>query len=126
MRPGGSGKRARNNRNHVRRGGGGGGGGGNRNQSFDSNGPEVKVRGSASQVAEKYAALARDASVAGDRVAAENYLQHAEHYTRIVNANNERAAEIAEATRERADRERQDEPEPVPEPVAVEVENGRA
>jgi hypothetical protein len=112
MRPGGPGKRARNNRNHQqRRGGGGGGGGGNRNQSFDSNGPEVKVRGSAAQVAEKYVGLARDASSAGDRVAAENYLQHAEHYTRIVNANNERAAEIAEAARERAERERQDEPE---------------
>lgn len=104
MRPGGSGKRARNNRNHSRRGGGGG----NRNQSFDSNGPDVKVRGSAAQVAEKYAALARDASSTGDRVAAENYLQHAEHYTRIVNANNEKAAEAA---RERAERERQDEPQ---------------
>lgn len=105
MRPGGSGKRARNNRNHSRRGGGGGG---NRNQSFDSNGPDVKVRGSAAQVAEKYAALARDASSTGDRVAAENYLQHAEHYTRIVNANNEKAAEAA---RERAERERQEEPQ---------------
>jgi hypothetical protein len=102
MRPGGSGKRARNNRNHARRGGGG------RNQSFDSNGPDVKVRGTAAQVAEKYAALARDASSTGDRVAAENYLQHAEHYTRIVNANNERAAEAA---RERAERERQEEVE---------------
>jgi predicted ATPase len=97
MRPGGSGKRARNNRGHARRGGG------NRNQSFDSNGPDVKVRGSAAQVAEKYVTLARDASSTGDRVAAENYLQHAEHYTRIVNAMNERAAE---AIRERAERER--------------------
>lgn len=110
MRPGGPGKRARNNRNHQQRrgSGGGGGGGGNRNQSFDSNGPEVKVRGSAAQVAEKYVGLARDATSAGDRVAAENYLQHAEHYTRIVNANNERAAELAEAQRERAERERPD------------------
>jgi len=108
MRPGGPGKRARNNRNHQQRRGSGGGGGGNRNQSFDSNGPEVKVRGSAAQVAEKYVGLARDATSAGDRVAAENYLQHAEHYTRIVNANNERAAELAEAARERAERERPD------------------
>jgi hypothetical protein len=68
----------------------------------------VKVRGSAAQVAEKYVGLARDATSAGDRVAAENYLQHAEHYTRIVNANNERAAELAEAQRERAERERPD------------------
>ncbi len=103
MRPGGSGKRARNNRNHARRSGGGG----NRNHSFDSNGPDVKVRGTAAQVAEKYAGLARDATSVGDRVAAENYLQHAEHYTRIMNANNEKAAEIA---RERAERERQEEP----------------
>ena len=110
MRPGGPGKRARNNRNHARRGGGGG----NRNHSFDSNGPDVKVRGTAAQVAEKYAGLARDATSVGDRVAAENYLQHAEHYTRIVNANNEKAAEIA---RERAERERQEEPAAV-EPVA--------
>jgi hypothetical protein len=88
----------------VRRGGGGGGGGGGgRNQSFDSNGPDVKVRGTAAQVAEKYVTLARDASSTGDRVAAENYLQHAEHYNRIVNANNER---VAEAARERAERER--------------------
>jgi len=99
MRPGGSGKRARNNRNHARRGGGGGG----RNQSYDSNGPDVKVRGTAAQVAEKYMALARDVSSTGDRVAAENYLQHAEHYNRIVNLNAERAAEAA---RERAERER--------------------
>lgn len=111
MRPGGPGKRARNNRNHARRGGGGGG---NRNHSFDSNGPDVKVRGTAAQVAEKYAGLARDATSVGDRVAAENYLQHAEHYTRIVNANNEKAAEIA---RERAERERQEEPAAA-EPVA--------
>ena len=50
-------------------------------------GPEVKVRGSAAQVLERYLALARDASAAGDRIAAENYLQHAEHYYRVLNAN---------------------------------------
>ena len=53
-----------------------------RNQSFDSNGPEVKVRGNAQQVVEKYLTLARDASSAGDRIAAESYYQHAEHYIR--------------------------------------------
>lgn len=53
--------------------------------SFDSNGPDVKVRGSASQVAEKYLALARDALTSGDRIAAENYFQHAEHYFRVGN-----------------------------------------
>ncbi len=56
-------------------------------QSYDSNGPEVKVRGNASQVHEKYQALARDAVTSGDRVAAENYLQHAEHYYRMLHAN---------------------------------------
>jgi hypothetical protein len=57
-----------------------------RHQTFDSNGPDVRVRGNAYQVFEKYLALARDASAAGDRIAAENYYQHAEHYFRIINA----------------------------------------
>jgi len=107
MRPGGSGRRSRNNRNNNPRrgGGGGGGGGGGRNQSFDSTGPDVKVRGSAQQVADKYMALARDASSSGDLVAAENYLQHAEHYQRIVNVHAERAAErAAEQQRDRPER----------------------
>jgi len=55
-------------------------------RSYESNGPDVKIRGSAQQIAEKYAALARDAQSAGDRVMAENYLQHAEHYSRIIAA----------------------------------------
>lgn len=58
-----------------------------RNQNFDSNGPEGRVRGSASQVFEKYLTLARDAQSSGDRIAAENYFQHAEHYYRILNVN---------------------------------------
>ncbi|MDA1090286.1 MAG: DUF4167 domain-containing protein [Proteobacteria bacterium] len=66
-------------------GGGGGGGGGGRN-SFESNGPDVKIRGSAQQVSEKYLTLARDASSSGDWVTAEAYFQYAEHYHRIVNA----------------------------------------
>ncbi|WP_369415091.1 DUF4167 domain-containing protein [Acuticoccus kalidii] len=53
-------------------------------RSYESNGPDVKIRGSALQVADKYAQLARDAQSAGDRVMAENYFQHAEHYYRIV------------------------------------------
>src|SRR5947208_5977904 len=55
-------------------------------RSYESNGPDVKIRGSAQQIAEKYATLARDAQSAGDRVIAENYLQHAEHYNRIIAA----------------------------------------
>jgi len=56
------------------------------NRSYDSNGPDVKIRGNAAHIAEKYSTLARDAQVAGDRIASENYLQHAEHYNRIVAA----------------------------------------
>lgn len=58
-----------------------------RTQSFESNGPEVKVRGNAQQVVEKYLTLARDASLAGDRIIAESYFQHAEHYYRLMTAN---------------------------------------
>ncbi len=63
-----------------------------RHQTFDSNGPDVRVRGNAWQVYEKYQALARDAASSGDRVAAENLLQHAEHYYRIIEAINEATA----------------------------------
>ncbi|MGQ7794295.1 DUF4167 domain-containing protein [Faunimonas sp. B44] len=55
-------------------------------RSYESNGPDVKVRGTAMHVAEKYMTLARDALSSGDTVAAENYFQHAEHYNRIVMA----------------------------------------
>jgi hypothetical protein len=57
-----------------------------RHQTFESSGPEVRIRGSAHQVHEKYLTLARDATSSGDRVAAENFFQHAEHYFRIINA----------------------------------------
>lgn len=78
-------QRGRNNR-------GGAGSGGkpqqhNANRAFDSNGPDgVKVRGAAQGVYEKYQQLARDATSSGDRVLAENYLQHAEHYFRVLRA----------------------------------------
>lgn len=55
-------------------------------RNFESNGPDVKIRGTASHIAEKYMALARDAMSSGDQVMAENYLQHAEHYNRIIMA----------------------------------------
>ena len=55
-------------------------------RNFESNGPDVKVRGNAAHIAEKYLQLARDAQSSGDSVMAENYLQHAEHYFRIVAA----------------------------------------
>jgi hypothetical protein len=58
-------------------------------QTFDSNGPNVKIRGNAYQVFERYVSLAREAAAGGDRIAAENLYQHAEHYFRIMNANGE-------------------------------------
>lgn len=80
--------------NRRMRGRGGGNNNNNQNRkgpnpltrSYESNGPDVKIRGTAQQIAEKYATLARDAQSSGDRVMAENYLQHAEHYNRIIMA----------------------------------------
>jgi hypothetical protein len=54
--------------------------------SYESHGPDVTIRGGAQQVAEKYLQLARDAYIGDNRVAAENYLQHAEHYFRLMAA----------------------------------------
>jgi hypothetical protein len=78
-------KRMRNRSNQNR------GDGGRRGQNpmtrvFESNGPDIKIRGTASHVAEKYVQLARDARSSGDPVAAENYYQHAEHYFRLIAA----------------------------------------
>ena len=53
---------------------------------FESNGPDVKIRGNPAHIAEKYVQLARDAQSSGDPVAAENYYQHAEHYNRLIAA----------------------------------------
>ncbi len=58
-------------------------------QTFDSNGPNVKIRGNAYQVFERYVAMAREAQTSGDRISAENLYQHAEHYFRIMNAQGE-------------------------------------
>jgi hypothetical protein len=92
-------------RGRGHRPGGGGGGGGlrhhgsggsggiplNRNHVFDSNGPDIRVRGTSQQLFEKYLQLGRDATSGGDRVMAESYFQHAEHYFRILNAMNQAA-----------------------------------
>jgi hypothetical protein len=58
-----------------------------RNQTFDSNGPSVRIRGTAHQIFERYVTLAREAAIGDDTVATENLYQHAEHYFRIANAN---------------------------------------
>jgi len=93
--------RGRNHRSGGGNGGGGGGSGGqirhhsgggvplNRNHVFDSNGPEIRIRGTAQQLFEKYLQLGRDATSSGDRVMAEAFFQHAEHYFRILNAMNQ-------------------------------------
>ena len=76
------------------------------NRVFDSSGPEGKVRGTPQQIIDKYNQLARDATLANDRVAAENFQQHAEHYTRLLSE----AMREQEARREQQDqqnRERQ-------------------
>jgi hypothetical protein len=67
------------------------------NRVFDSSGPEGKVRGTPQQIIDKYNQLARDAQLSNDRVAAENFQQHAEHYLRM----------LAEAQREQAERQSQ-------------------
>ena len=71
------------------------------NRVFDSSGPEGKVRGTPQQIIEKYQFLARDAQLSNDRVAAENFMQHAEHYTRM----------LAEAQRELAAEQEQRRPQ---------------
>ena len=78
-----------------------------RHNNFDSNGPSVRIRGSATQVYEKYIQLARDATTAGDRVMAENLFQHAEHYLRILNVDREeaQAQQAQQVQREQASRE---------------------
>src|SRR5712692_7975653 len=72
---------------------------------FESNGPDIKIRGTASHVAEKYVQLARDARSSGDPVAAENYYQHAEHYFRLIAAAQEQF--------------RQNQPQPRPDEAVV-------
>ncbi|TWF50393.1 DUF4167 domain-containing protein [Neorhizobium alkalisoli] len=93
MRPGQQNKRGRGRGNNNNGGGGGGGnnnfnrkGGNPLSRTYDSSGPDIKIRGTAQHIAEKYSTLARDAQSSGDRVMAENYLQHAEHYNRIIAA----------------------------------------
>ncbi len=99
MKQGQGSKRARG-RNGGRRGA-------NRQQTFDSNGPSVRIRGNAFQVHEKYLGLARDAASSGDRIAAENYYQHAEHYFRIYSIDQEQRNERQAANAQSADGQRQ-------------------
>lgn len=81
MRHNAAGRRPRNRGHNGRRGGNGQP---NRMQVFDSNGPDVRIRGTAAQIYEKYSVLAKDAASSGDYVLSESYLQHAEHYQRLI------------------------------------------
>lgn len=88
MRPGQQNNNNNSNKNRQR---GRNNNGGRKHQNplsrnYESNGPDVKVRGTAAHIAEKYVQLARDAQASGDSVMAENYFQHAEHYFRIISA----------------------------------------
>ena len=75
--------------------------------SLESNGPEVKIRGNATQLCEKYQSLARDAVTAGDRIAAENYLQHAEHYYRVMILQSSQNTDASNGARSRGNRDNQ-------------------
>lgn len=103
------------------------------NRVFDSSGPEGKVRGTPQQIIDKYNQLARDAQLAGDRVATENFQQHAEHYTRLLGEaqkeqdakreeqerqNRERQAQRDRERAERQERESADNAQPDPAPQA--------
>lgn len=93
--------RSKNNRNRQNQQGGN-----VVNRVFDSSGPEGKVRGTPSQVIEKYNQLARDAQLSNDRVAMENFQQHAEHYLRML-AEAQREMDAKREEQERQNRERQ-------------------
>ena len=90
-------------------------------QVFESSGPSVKIRGNAYQVFERYIALAREAASSGDRIAAENLYQHAEHYFRVMNADgNGQSNQMAPRPMTPADTEMtQPEPEAAAQPAAA-------
>ena len=105
-----------NNRNRNRSGPNSSG-----RQNFDSNGPSVRIRGSASQIYDKYAGLARDATTSGDPVMAESLYQHAEHYYRIA-AEQEAQKEARNANRVNNNRNRDKNAEPKANSDETEVE----
>ncbi|EEE38969.1 hypothetical protein RKLH11_2815 [Rhodobacteraceae bacterium KLH11] len=136
MRSSKSRSRAKNNRNRPS-------GGNVVNRVFDSSGPEGKVRGTPQQIIDKYNQLARDAQLSNDRVAAENFQQHAEHYLRMLSEaqremearreeqerqNRERQAERDRERAERQEREaaRQADPAEAPQPDVVDFGNEAA
>lgn len=102
MRHGTSNRRSRGRNNNNK-----GKGGNNRAQVFDSNGPEVRIRGTAHQILDKYQALAKDAKSSGDYVLNESYLQHAEHYQRMIVEWDEQAAQQQKTQQQRQNTDQQ-------------------
>jgi rubrerythrin len=105
--------RSRNNKSSRNRNHNQNHGGNVVNRVFDSSGPEGKVRGTPQQIIDKYQSLARDAQLSGDRVAAENFLQHAEHYSRLLSnaqreMNERREAQEAQRAAQEAQRAAQE------------------
>ena len=95
-----------NNSNNGRKGGN------PLSRTYDSNGPDVKIRGTAQHIADKYATMARDSNGSGDPVMAENYLQHAEHYYRIIATAQAQIQErFQREERENPEREREQQPD---------------
>jgi uncharacterized protein with von Willebrand factor type A (vWA) domain len=93
------------------------------NRVFDSNGPESKVRGTPQQIVDKYQALAQDATLAGDRVNAENFLQHSEHYSRLLSEaqreiDERREAQEAQRQQQQQQQQKQQNKQQNQEPVA--------
>lgn len=93
------------------------------NRSYDSSGPDIKIRGTAATVYDKYQSLGRDAVLSGDRVAAENFFQHAEHYYRLVQAAKQQAGEGEQRDNRRQEQQNND--ESGSEATAINVTAGR-
>ena len=112
MRSGQQNKRGRGRNNNGRKNGN------PLSRTYDSTGPDVKIRGTAQHIADKYATMARDVLGAGDTVMAENYLQHAEHYNRIIAA----AQAQMQERYQREEREREQQPSEPAEATVVPIE----
>ena len=97
MRPGNNARRPRGRPNRKQHGS-------PRAHTYDSHGPDVRIRGNAPQIYEKYVTLARDATASGDRIAAEGYYQFAEHYFRIMNDSTDPRRPAPQAPRPEAER----------------------
>jgi hypothetical protein len=95
-------------------------------RNIESSGPEVKIRGTASHIADKYETMARDAAASGDTIKAESLLQHAEHYNRIIMQQQERRESENEAATNKRPRENTNRPAPGKRDTAATVPKERS